>query len=364
MLKKRNLLIQNINSKKILLLKNNKIFWFILIIQQILIIILLYLYIYFFTKKSFNNIFYQNENIKNINLIDNNFDYENNTFVFMRRPCEICGFFSYYKVFISCMQKIIMKGFIPILEVESYPNVFNGFKANSSNKNHWEYFFNQPLGYTYENVIKNAKKIIYFDCKKESTTPQYTNIYSKKIAIDFLHNFANKYIPIKKEIIKETEIIINKLFKDSNNILGVLIRGTDYIARKPRGHPIPPKAEQVIEDIIEMNNNNKYNWIFLTTEDKIIRKKFINIFKDKVKYYLPKNNINYNYKTKQLLSFNKNIKGNLENMKIYLINILILSKCLDIITARTNGSIAAFIFTEGFRNIKVYYLGQYPKLNI
>lgn len=46
-------------------------------------------------------------------------------------------------------------------------------------------------------------------------------------------------------------------------------------------------------------------------------------------------------------------------MKIYLINIIILSKCLDIISARTSGSIGAFIFSEGFRNIKVYFLGEY-----
>ena len=70
-----------------------------------------------------------------------------------------------------------------------------------------------------------------------------------------------------------------------------------------------------------MDKINKYDWIFLTTEDNIIRIKFINIFDNKLKYYLSKNNINYNYKTKELLSYNKYIKGNLENMKIYLINI-------------------------------------------
>ena len=94
-----------------------------------------------------------------------------------------------------------MRGYIPILDVESYPNVFNGFKANSSNKNSWEIFFNQPFGFTYEDVIKNAKNKFYYDCKRDSTSPQYTNIYSKKISIDFLHNIANKYIPLKNEII-------------------------------------------------------------------------------------------------------------------------------------------------------------------
>lgn len=60
-----------------------------------------------------------------------------------------------------------------------------------------------------------------------------------------------------------------------------------------------------------------------------------------------------------MLCYNENIKGNIEYMKIYLINIIILSKCKDIITPRTSGSIAAFIFSKGFRNTKVYYLGTY-----
>jgi hypothetical protein len=59
------------------------------------------------------------------------------------------------------------------------------------------------------------------------------------------------------------------------------------------------------------------------------------------------------------LAFNEKIKGNIEFMKIYLINIIILSKCLDIIASRTAGSIVAFILTNGFRNIKIYNLGYY-----
>ena len=55
----------------------------------------------------------------------------------------------------------------------------------------------------------------------------------------------------------------------------------------------------------------------------------------------------------------KNINGNLKYMKIYLFNIIILSKCIDIISARTSGSMGIFILSNGFRNAKVYYLGTY-----
>ena len=38
---------------------------------------------------------------------------------------------------------------------------------------------------------------------------------------------------------------------------------------------------------------------------------------------------------------------------VYLINIIILSKCKDIIVSRTNGALGAYILTEGFRKTKV-----------
>ena len=46
-------------------------------------------------------------------------------------------------------------------------------------------------------------------------------------------------------------------------------------------------------------------------------------------------------------------------MKTYLINIIILIKCIDIITSMTSGTIGAFILSEGFRNKIVYNLGLY-----
>lgn len=336
-------------------LKTN--FFSIIIKQSLIIIFLLFLYINFYSK------FYNNKNIINNNpeiYFKYELDYEVSKFAIMKRKCNICGLFSFYKVFLSCIIKYIIKGFIPILEAESYPNVFNGYKVHNTLNNPWEYFFDQPYGYTYENVIKKGKNIKYINCKRDSSTPQYTNFDEHKITIDFWHIIARKYIPIKNTIIIEANNIINKLFNGSKNILGILIRGTDYIAKKPKHHPIPPDPIIVINDIKKMDKNNGYKWIFITTEDNTIRKKFIKEFGNKLKYIIYKYNIKYDLKKKIYLSYNDKIKGNLNFLKIYLINIIILSKCNDIITARTNGAVAAFILTEGFRNSKIYNLGLYP----
>ena len=114
----------------------------------------------------------------------------------------------------------------------------------------------------------------------------------------------------------------------------------------------------MISDTKKMDLKYKYDLIFLTTEDSLIKGKFTTVFKNKIKSY-KFNNINYNYKEKNKLCFNKKIEGNFNYAKSYLINIIILSKCIDIISSLTSGTIGAFILTEGFRNSKIYFLGYY-----
>lgn len=350
--------VKNTLARKI----NKKILIYLIIIQQLIITFLLIFFLIYKNLKCNDKIL--KNNTQYLEKLYNNklkkIDYENNSFAILRKTaCLSCGFFSYYIYYLSCIKTYIINGYIPIIEVISFPNVFNGFKINTTNKNPWEYFFNQPFGYSLEGVKKYAKNIKYFECSIEPSRPKCIDIYYKKVTIYFWHYMTNKYMPIKDKIIKESNMIMKKLFKNSYNVLGILIRGTDYLAIKPKGHPIPQNSEIVIKDVKEMEQQNKYKWYFIATEDFNLRNKFILEFGEKLKYILPKEKIGYNYKNDKYLTFNKNIKGNLEFLKIYLINIIILSKCIDIITCRTNGSVGAFIFSEGFRNIKVYNLGQY-----
>lgn len=252
----------------------------------------------------------------------------------------------------------MIQGFIPILEFESYKNVINGFIIDRTKGNPWEYYFNQPFGYKYYNIIRKARNIKYFECRGNTKRPNM-DIFINKEFMNYWHIMANKYIPINNEIIIESNKIIKKLFKESKNVLGVLLRGTDYIAVKPHGHPIPPKAEVAIKDVKLLDNKNKYDWIFLATEDNIIRKKFIRAIGIKVKCLLEKREIFYNYNKRQFLAYSIDFKRNIDFNKIYLLNIIILSKCLDLVAARTSGTIGIFILTEGFRNYKVYNLGNY-----
>ena len=104
----------------------------------------------------------------------------------------------------------------------------------------------------------------------------------------------------------------------------------------------------VFNDVDKFDEQNNYDFYFLATEDYLIRDKFKNKYNEKLKHLETNLSFNYNYSRNEYLAYNKNINGNFNLMKDYLTNIIILSKCIDIICGRTNGSVMAFILTKGF----------------
>lgn len=331
-----------------------KLFIIILIIFNILFFGLSYYYSYLKYLLKFNKLSNRNY-ILNLN---NNSDYNNKKFSIIVHKCYSCGLFAFYINYLKCIVEVIILGYIPVVDLTSFSNIFNKLNISSINFNPWEIFFTQPYGYKLKDIKTKVKNIKYIDCKTLKLKIS-KDIFLNKALMDFWHNMALKYIPIKIEIIKESKKLSKKLFKNSNNILGILARGTDYISSKPSKHAIPPSPKIMFKDIKYMNRINKYDYYFLSTEDDLIREKFVHKFKNKLKYIKFKESINFNYINKKRLLYNKIISGNLNFMKIYLINIIILSKCIDIITANTCGSKGIFILSNGFRYSKVYNLGFY-----
>ena len=309
-----------------------------------------------FPRKKNKNLKYIEYNLKSSKNSNIPLDYENNTFIILRDMyCSaFCGLLSFYFHYMGCIHMHLYRGEIPIIDL-TFPNIFNGFNS-SQTENPWEIFFEQPFGYKLLDIQKYGKNIKYIDVPNCFTFSAHT-IYHQPVLLDFYHTIVHRYIPIKKEIINESNDIKNKLFKGSNNVLGILARGTDYIVKRPRTHPIVPTVEMIINDIKEMDRKYNYDYYFLTTEDVNIREKLIQEFGSKLKFLKPKQDIEYDYK--QFLYKNKSLYKNIDLNKVYLISIYILSKCIDIISARTGGALILFIMSDGFRNKKVYYLGRY-----
>ena len=367
--------LNKVNLNNLYFTKKNKV----MKLKKIIIVFLIVLLVYIYYKPKFELKIKDNKNIKNNiyyklkhNLIINkdnpitnnetnsyNKNIQIHSFAILRKECSTCGLFSFYIYFLGCANKYINKGYIPIIDLKSYPNMYNNFSKTYNEKNPWEYFFEQPYGYTLEMVLKNETNITYFYCKGEDNRPNEVKIFYNKISIDYWHILATKFLPIKRELIIEANIIRKKLFGESKNILGVKIRGTDYLSVKPRYHPKPPSINQSITDVKEMDNKYKYDYIFFASEDEKIKERFIKEFKDKIKYFNSNIKINYNYDIKKFFTAQKDVIGNIEYAQNYIINIYILTKCIDIVMTRGSGGAGIIIFTKGFRHSLIYNLGEY-----
>ena len=100
---------------------------------------------------------------------------------------------------LSFIHKYLIEGYIPIIDIKSFPNVINGF--NISKSNYYEKFFEQPFGYTLEEVLKNGKSIKTIICGDCVPRLYHRDLPFSEVQKIFWHDFAEKYLPIKKELL-------------------------------------------------------------------------------------------------------------------------------------------------------------------
>ena len=249
----------------------------------------------------------------------------------------------------------VENNYIPIIDMISIKNIFNS-KIKNKNINPWELFFKQPFGYTLKD-IKNAKNIYLTPIGK---LPPCWSLFSNKFLfnqtlIKNFHKLVVKYTPLTESLNKEVDIEMRKLFGNNNTENGVCVRlrGTDY-KNKPKGHNMQPNTTDVIRDTINYVKANNPNWIYLVVEDRDILNKFKKKFGKKLKFG-PAKILNY----KGSGSIGKTVDGKIIDIKKYIISIIILSKCKNVITSLTSGVFVAFMMTEGFKYIKYYDIGEY-----
>ena len=59
-------------------------------------------------------------------------DYSTKKFALIQRhDCTTCGFFSFYIVHLGCIYKYLSEGYIPIVDLQDYKNIYNNFNISS-----------------------------------------------------------------------------------------------------------------------------------------------------------------------------------------------------------------------------------------
>lgn len=253
-------------------------------------------------------------------------------------------------------------GYIPVVDFENYHTQYDDVVGEK--RNSWEFFFTQPSNYSL-NEIYQSKNVILSGLEIQWYRP---TLFEKKYddkSLKLLHDFLFNQIDFSIEVKKNVKLELERLQMDCSHTIGLYLRGTDYTALKPAGHQIQPTVEQAVRVVDDFIKKYQVDKIFLVTEDGNIYKKIKEVYKDRC-IIVSFDSFVESYDGKNFLSHDKSIdelnSSPYKRGLMYLVKLLILSKCAYFIGGDTMGSWATMIFAgNGYRDRYVFDLGVYGK---
>lgn len=163
------------------------------------------------------------------------------TYYIIRRRWDTTGLMGRYGIFAGHIRYALTNGWLPIVDMQNYPNPYLP-PEKLGKENSWEYYFEQPLriglkdAYAGENIVLSKAEEIWpapntgllFYENRDNSLTEWRML--RKLGL----------LKVKPALITEISAVRQKLFAPNDRVLGVLLRGTDYVAKRPSGHPIPP----------------------------------------------------------------------------------------------------------------------------
>ena len=269
---------------------------------------------------------------------------------------EKIGLFGLYNHVVHHLKKAEALDAYPVVDWQYYPN--SGILDDDlvGKENAWEYFFEQPRGISLEDAYKSWNVIM----STGEVMGSWDEVWQED-ELQHSHELIEKYIRLNQKNQKMLERKFVELNMHSSRVLGVLCRGTDFAASKPKGHAICPSAEETIKKIEEMENQWKhFDRIFLATEDDYIFAKMKKQFEDKMifcQHHRIQNAsdkwLNELYDSMDYRECKRKI------MQEYLLSVYLLARCDALIAPVVGGTLGAMRIKGKYENVFLFQLGLY-----
>jgi hypothetical protein len=290
-------------------------------------------------------------------------DNPDKTFYVIRTPQDTVGLFSIVLTNLTHITYAVKSGYIPVVDLKNVKNSYSDGQSNA-----WELFFKQPMDDTLDD-ISTSKNVILSGLERihENYPLNVNRIYYKRYKNKFIlfKDIYNQYIRINQNSMEYMQTDFNNIFQNGRRILGVLCRGTDYILKEPKGHPIQPDPIDVIKKAKEIMRKYNCSHIYLATEDESVFELFKLYFENTL---LTNRQKRFTYREFKDIECLNQINRSRKNDKYltaldYLSSINILSKCNCFIGGRTSGTAGVYFMSNGFEYDYIWDIGTYhPKL--
>jgi len=200
------------------------------------------------------------------------------TFLVFRSTCQTKnnGFMNFYNSVVEMYYYAKEQGYELVVDLKNYYTLYSGIDRVGE-KNVWEEFYQQPSGYSLDEVYKSKHVIL---CQWDTGKNILRDTWKDKIMV--LAKFCGQNIKYSERFREYLDIETKKI--RHKRVLGVLARGSSYFVIKPKNHPIPTETKIFIENVERMLKEQNYQYIYLATEDEEIFEQFKEKFGEKLLY--------------------------------------------------------------------------------
>lgn len=247
-------------------------------------------------------------------------------------------------------------GLIPVVDMCNNENVYLG-TGDIGRINSWEFFFQQPGNVSLEEVSDNSVKSLDISIDTPSFDPEDFYQFDGKYRRwrDLYSRYIRPSAAIQEKINTASDTIIG-----NDKCLGVYCRGTDYVATRPKNHPVQPSKEMVLEQVKLAMKEQGYEYIYLVTEDEEYREFLCdNLGEDKVRFF---NQQKINYSGDGLIYTNllDSTEYKRKQGEDYFTALSLLAECDGLVAGITSGTVTLMcMLKKPYSYMYIFDLGKY-----
>lgn len=324
------------------------------------------------------------------------------TFYVIRSRIDTWGLIACYNHVLGHIKLALEQGYIPVVDMQNYPNTYLD-PGKLHQENAWEYYFYQPTGYTLEEAYRSCHVILMDGMPPKEAHPRgqgklYLDYFNRKAGgfsgpdpssdgggfscgtdydgsgsrsdqeawgtetekeIRYNTKIIRENMQIRREVQAHIEEQYEKLFPGGEKVLGVLCRGTDISLRRPSGHSVMPRTEEMISRAGELMEQWGCTGIFLTTEEAAAVEQFREAFGDRVFFTECARYGDTGDKLLADIPFDRKNDRYLRGLE-YLTNIVLLSRCDCLLGVYVGGTTGAMEMNGGgYEHVEIMDLGVY-----
>lgn len=297
--------------------------------------------------------------------LDKNAKGDKKVFYIIALKLSTAGIYGYINNFLPHIAYAVSKGFIPVIDMQNYDNIY--LSKDKGTYNSWESFYEQPMGFGLDD-LSDGQVIRCLDTLWYRWAPLSCPLMSDK-DLAMWSAIYNRYIRYNKKSVQYIESEQKSILKNPQNTIGVIYRGTDYTKGHPIGHPIQPSMKKLSDKVDEMLKSQKCEYIYLASDEKEIVTYFNKRFSGKVLinkrvYYDEATNVDYsNYNNDHIgvsgAEFNRDNNKYLIGIE-YISSMNLVSNCSCLVAGACGGTTAVLYMNAlKYREKYIFNLGKY-----